>query len=233
MGSSRLPGKVLKDLAGAPMLARVLTRLARAETVDRVVVATTVEPADEAVVGFCTASGWTVIRGSETDVLDRYHRAFKAHPAEAIVRITGDCPLVDPGVVDEVVGAFWKLSPDVSYVSNVVPLRTYPHGLDVEVFSAAALERAWRDDANPAWREHVTPYLYRRSDLFRTHCVTRPVDDSTVRWTVDTQADFDRVSCIYDYFGTDTFTWEEALIAEAAHPEWALLNCDVMQRSVA
>ncbi|MFO0851997.1 MAG: glycosyltransferase family protein [Gemmataceae bacterium] len=232
MGSSRLPGKVLLDLAGEPMLARVVVRLCRAKTVDAVVVATTVEPADQAVADLCAARCWPHTRGSEADVLDRYHAAAIEHRADVVVRVTADCPMIDPAVVDQVVRALLDRLPAIDYASNVVPTRSFPHGLDVEAFTAAALDRAWREDANPAWREHVTPYLYRRPDLFRAHCVVHPVDHGAVRWTVDTPADFARAEAIYKHFGHDRFTWAEALAADQAHPEWAIINRDVRQRTV-
>lgn len=232
MGSTRLPGKVLLDLAGEPMLARVVGRLSRAETVDQVVVATTVEPADRAVADLCVARGWPHTRGSEADVLDRYYQAATAHQADVVVRVTADCPMIDPEVIDEVVQALLDRQPDVDYVSNVVPTRSFPHGLDVEAFTAAALARAWREDDSPAWREHVTPFLYRRPDLFRTHCVVYPADHGAVRWTVDTPADFARAEAIYHHFGHDRFTWAEALAADLAHPEWAIMNRDVRQRTI-
>lgn len=232
MGSTRLPGKVLYDLGGEPMLARVVGRLTRAATVAEVVVATTIEPADQAVVDLCATRGWPHTRGSEADVLDRYHQAATTHRADVVVRITADCPMIDPGVVDEVVQALLDRLSAIDYVSNVVPTRSFPHGLDVEAFTAAALERAWREDDNPAWREHVTPYLYRRPDLFRTHCVVHPEDHGTVRWTVDTPDDFARAAAVYRHFGHDRFTWAEALAADQAHPEWATINQNVRQRTL-
>jgi spore coat polysaccharide biosynthesis protein SpsF len=231
MGSTRLPGKVLHDISGEPMLARVVSRLARAETVNEVVIATTVEPADRAVAALCAARGWPQTRGSEADVLDRYYQAATAHKADVVVRVTADCPMIDPAVVDEVVRGLLRLWPDIDYVSNVVPTRSFPHGLDVEAFTAAALDLAWREDVNPAWREHVTPYMYRRPDLFRTHCVVHAADHRAVRWTVDTPDDFVRVAAIYRHFGHDRFNWAEALAADQAHPEWQV-NGHVRQKRV-
>lgn len=232
MGSTRLPGKVLRDLAGEPMLAHVIGRLARSETLDEIIVATTTRPADDAVAALCVSRGWTYTRGSEADVLDRYYRAAVESEADIIVRITGDCPVIDAGVVDRVVREFLARQPEIHYASNVVPVRSFPHGLDTEVFTFAALKRAWREDGNPAWREHVTPYLYRRPDLFRTHCVTHSDDHGTVRWTVDTHEDFARVERIYRHFGHGRFTWLEALASDQAHPEWQV-NRHVHQNVVA
>ena len=150
MGSTRLPGKVLKPLAGQPVLARVVDRVRRARHVDEVVVATTTLPADDVLADLCRTRGWACERGSEEDLLDRYHAAAAAHHADAVVRITSDCPVIDPGVVDRVVEAF--LVQPCDYASNTLEPRTFPRGLDTEVFSQAALELAWREDDNPVWR---------------------------------------------------------------------------------
>jgi spore coat polysaccharide biosynthesis protein SpsF len=232
MGSSRLPGKVLLDLGGEPILGRVLTRLGRASTIDEILVATSTESADDVLAATCRARGWLCFRGSETDVLDRYYQAATARGADVVVRITADCPLIDPAVVDLTVRAFLSGDPPTDYVSNDLPEPSFPRGLDTEVFSYSALERAWREDHNPGWREHVTPFLYRRPDLFRTQGVRAPEDYSSVRWTVDTRADYDRVVRIYAHFGHDRFTWLDVIAAEREHPEWGLLNQDVLQRVV-
>lgn len=232
MGSTRLPGKVLRDLAGEPMLARVVARLSRAGRLAGVVVATTTQPADDAVAGLCRSRSWPVFRGREEDVLDRYYQAARAYAADAVVRVTADCPLIEPAVVDRVVREFAERQPEVAYVSNVVPTRTYPHGLDTEVFTFAALERAWREDANPTWREHVTPYLYRRPELFRIYCVCHDSDLSTMRWTVDTPEDWEFVNRVYRHFGHDRFSWHDVLALLEQRPDWQQLNRHVRQRTV-
>lgn len=231
-GSTRLPGKVLLDLAGEPMLARAVSRVRRAKTLDDVVVATTSLPPDDAIVELCAERGWNVFRGSEDDVLDRYYRAAVAHRADAVVRITSDCPLIDPDVVDQVVTAFLERRPRVDYASNVLPVRTFPRGLDTEVFSFDALARAWREDKNPAWREHVTPYIYNNPCLFQLHCLTHEVAYSDMRWTVDTAEDLALVKLIYDYFGDGRFSWRDALRVLEQHPEWAAINRHVEQKVV-
>nr|NIN65969.1 acylneuraminate cytidylyltransferase [Anaerolineae bacterium]NIN96152.1 acylneuraminate cytidylyltransferase [Anaerolineae bacterium] len=154
VGSTRLPGKVLKDLVGLPLLARVVRRTARASRPDEVVVAIPEASTDDSLARLCHAYGWPCFRGSEDDVLDRYYRAATEYGAESVVRITSDCPLVDPGIVDQVVDLF--LQGEWDYVSNTLAPRTYPRGLDVEVFTFDALRLAWKEDSNPAWREHVT-----------------------------------------------------------------------------
>jgi spore coat polysaccharide biosynthesis protein SpsF len=232
MGSTRLPGKVLQDLAGEPMLARVVNRTCRATTLQEVVIATTTSALDDAIVKLCKARDWSWFRGSEEDVLDRYYRAAKEYQADLIVRITSDCPLIDPEVIDQVVKAFLERQPEVDYASNTWPRRTFPRGLDTEVMSIDVLERAWREDSNPAWREHVTPYIYRNPDRFRIHNVLGQVDYSAMRWTVDATEDLTFVRQIYDYFDHDGFSWHEVLKALEEHPEWLEINRHIQQKVI-
>ena len=232
MGSTRLPGKVLLDLAGEPMLARVVNRVRRAQTLDEVVVATTVKSADNAIVRLCAEHGWPCFRGSEEDVLDRYYRAAIANQADVVVRITSDCPLIEPEIVDRVAREFLKHQPEVDYACNVLPRRTFPRGLDTEVMRFDVLERAWREDLDPAWREHVTPYIQRNPDLFCIHGVVNAVDYSHVRWTVDTPEDLAFVRRIYDHFGHDHFSWHKVLAVLEEHPEWLEINRRVQQKAI-
>lgn len=231
MGSTRLPGKVLMDLAGEPMLARVVKRTKRAQMLDDVVVGTTVEPADEAIVCLCSERRWNFFRGSQEDVLDRYYHAAIAHGADVVVRITSDCPLIEPEIVDSVVREFLQ-SGDAAYVSNTLPPRTFPRGLDVEVISFTALARAWREDDNPTWREHVTPYIYCHPEKFVLKAVMNTDDFSHMRWTVDTIEDLVFVRKVYDYFGHDAFSWRDVLGLLEEHPEWLDINRHVAQRAV-
>jgi spore coat polysaccharide biosynthesis protein SpsF len=231
MGSTRLPGKALEDLVGESMLARVVDRTSRAKTLDAVVVATTTQPDDDAIVSLCKERGWPFFRGSEEDVLDRYYQAALAFKADVIVRITSDCPLIEPLIIDEVVQEFLSHHPEVDYVSNGLE-RTFPRGLDVEVISFAALERAWREDNNPAWREHVTPYIWRHPEKFKICNVANDVDYSQMRWTVDTIEDLTFVRKIYSNFQSDTFTWKEVLRLLEMHPAWLEINRHVQQKAV-
>ena len=229
-GSTRLPGKVLLDLAGEPLLARVVERAQRATTLDDVVVATTSLPEDDVLEGLAGSRGWRVVRGHPVDLTDRYHSAALQHRADVVVRITADCPLIDPALIDETVQAFRGAGGD--YASNTLEPRTYPRGLDVEVFTLAALERAWREDDNIAWREHATPYLYRHPELFRLLRIAGAQDHSAHRWTVDTPEDLNLVRRIYAAIGHDRFGWQEALAVVLANPTWAELNRTVRQKSV-
>ena len=229
-GSTRLPAKVLLPLLGEPMLTRVVRRVARASLLDGVVVATTTAASDDVIARLARSEGWSVERGSEDDLLDRYVVAARAHDADVIVRITSDCPLVDPEVIDRTVGAF--RAGDLDYASNTLQPLTYPRGLDVEVVARDAFERAWRDDRDPAWREHATPYIYRHPEQFRLARVAADDDNHDLRWTVDTPQDYALVERIYKAFGRDDFTWREALALVEANPSCASLNRHVIQRLV-
>ena len=195
MGSTRLPGKALADLAGKPVLWHVAQRVRRARTVDEVVVATSTSSSDDPLVEFCTRTGIPCFRGSEKDVLDRVYQAASEHRADVVVRMTGDCPLIDPDVIDRVQEAY--AGGDYDYVSNVIHY-TYPDGLDVEAIGMTALARAWREAVKPSEREHVTTYV-RFSDQFRTLNLAHEPDLSPLghRWSIDEPGDLDLVRRIY------------------------------------
>lgn len=230
MGSSRLPGKVLMDIAGRSMLARVVERVQRAPGIHEVVVATTVAPADDAVAAEAGRLGVTCFRGSEQDVLDRYYQCAQAHAAQVIVRVTADCPLLDPEVTGHVVAAFLEHRPD--YASNTLE-RTYPRGLDTEVFSMDALTRAWREALQPHQREHVTPYFYENPDLFTLLSVTDCDGEyGHHRWTVDTADDLRFVRAVYEALGGDLFGRHEILPLLAKRPELAAINAHVRQKAL-
>lgn len=201
MGATRLPGKVLAEIAGRPMLWHVVNRVRIARSVDKVVVATSNRSSDDAVAEFCVQNDIEFFRGSETDVLDRFYQTAKHFNADVVVRITADCPLIDPQVVDIVVSTY--LEGGYDYVTNTLRY-TYPNGMDVEVFSFAALEKAWREARLPAEREHVTPYL-RASGRFRVFNVENEADLSkrNLRWTVDEPADLEFVRAVYARLGGD------------------------------
>jgi glutamate-1-semialdehyde 2,1-aminomutase/spore coat polysaccharide biosynthesis protein SpsF len=199
MGSTRFPGKVLAEIQGRPMLWHVVNRVRAASLVTHVVVATSVEPADDAIASFCATHDIACFRGSETDVLDRFYQAARRCGADVIVRITADCPFIDPQVIDRVISTYKEGGFD--YVTNTLRY-TYPDGLDTEVFSFAALAATWREARLPVEREHVTPYM-RTSSRFRVYNVENPLDLSSynLRWTVDTQADLEFVRAIYARLG--------------------------------
>ena len=222
----RLPGKVLAQIAGHPMLWHVVNRVRMARSLDQVVVATSNEVSDHPIADFCARKHIDVYRGSEEDVLDRYCQAARKFAHGTIVRITGDCPLVDSRVIDKVVGTFRDGSYD--YVSNILP-RTYPDGLDVEVFSLGALERAWLEAANPYDREHVTPYMREHPKLFRIGNVLHPVNLSNLRWTVDHPKDLQFVRAVYDHMKFTDFGLAEVLDLLKEHPELIQINSGIEQ----
>ncbi len=228
LASTRLPGKVLLDLSGDTLLARVLHRVQRAKTIDQVVVATTIAAHDDPIALECARLGVSCLRGDEADVLGRYREVAAATNAVVVVRITADCPLIDPSVIDSVVEAFHRHP--VDYASNTQH-RTWPRGLDVEVFSRVSLERAWQEATEPWQRSHVTPYFYQHPELFRLHSVAMPVDHSTLRWTVDTADDLALIRIIYQHLGNrDDFDWREALAVVEHAPELASFNQHVPQK---
>lgn len=196
MGSTRLPGKVLMPLGGLTVLGCVVDRLSRCRRLDAIVVATSVLAADDAVAQEATRLGAQVTRGSADDVLARFAAAAQEASAQVIVRITSDCPLIDPDLVDAMLGAFENQVCD--YLSNTVK-RTFPRGLDTEIFTDAALNRALRDAHEPYQREHVTPYFYQHPELFaiRQYTDVSGADRAQMRWTLDTPEDYAFLSAVY------------------------------------
>lgn len=208
MGSTRLPGKVLADVGGRPMLAFQLARLRLLE-VDHLVVATTTLERDNPVAELAAVSGAEVVRGSEADVLARFLAALDAHPSDVVVRLTADCPLADPSIVYEALALRAALGAD--YASNSL-VRTFPVGLDTEVMTADALRAAAAEARDPAEREHVTPFIHRRPERFRLAALRVPDLLGDERWTVDTPADLDRVRDIVARLDNPlTAGWREVL----------------------
>jgi spore coat polysaccharide biosynthesis protein SpsF len=234
MSSSRLPGKVLLDIVGQPMLARVVRRARRARSISQAIVATTDDPADDAIVDFCKRRGFPFFRGSQFDVLDRYYQAARLYQAQTVVRLTADCPLIDPGEIDHVVAEFQKAS--VDFAANRLPppwKRTYPIGLDIEVCSFSALERAWREAHEPFEREHVMPYFYDEPGRFKTLVLDHEPDYGSIRWTVDTPEDLQVVRWLYELFeGRDDFTWLEALDIYFNNPNLKEINQTIVAKKV-
>jgi glutamate-1-semialdehyde 2,1-aminomutase len=215
MGSTRLPNKVMKPIGGIPMIEMLLSRLSRAKEIDEIVVATSVDERNQPLVDHVRQLGYVCEQGSENDVLDRFVKAAQKHHADVVVRITGDCPLVDPALVDEAIRCY-KVA-NVDYCSNVVP-PTYPDGLDCEVFSFYALERAAKEATEPAHREHVTLYL-RESGKFTTSNVAGETDCSQERWTVDEPEDLEVVASIFAHFSPRTdFDWKEIMKLKKIKP---------------
>lgn len=216
MGSTRFPRKVMREVCGMPLLGILIERLSTAERIDAVVVATSDDQGNDGLEKYVHSLGHMVFRGSDNDVLDRFYQAAKRAGATAVVRITGDCPLVDGELIDEVIERF--VESGVDYASNINP-PTFPDGLDVEVFSYQALETAWREARESRAREHVTPYL-RESAQFSRANVESEVDASAERWTVDEPADLAVVTRIFQHFRPRRdFGWREVMKLKLDHPE--------------
>jgi spore coat polysaccharide biosynthesis protein SpsF len=196
MTSSRLPGKVMAPVLGQPMIGRQLERLRRARRIDRLVVATSTDPSDDPLAAYCEGLDVSVFRGPLDDVLARFRGALALNrDAGAVVRLTADCPLADPELIDRVVAHHHEAGAD--YTSNTLGTRTYPHGLDVEVIRPEVLLEAAERAADPYEREHVTPYVYRRPETYRLAGVARPESLASLRWTVDFPEDLAFVREVY------------------------------------
>ena len=221
MGSTRLPNKVMKRISGIPMIELLLARLSKSKEIDQIVVATSLDKRNQPLVEHVRNLGYACEQGSENDVLDRYVQAGRAHQADVVVRITGDCPLVDPGLVDECIRGF-KIA-DVDYFSNAGP-PTYPDGLDVEVCTLKALEQALQATVKPFDREHVTPYVC-ESGRFRTSSMQHEDDLSALRWTVDEPADFVVIEKVFQYFYPRIdFSWRDVLNLQRQQPDIFSVN---------
>ena len=232
MASSRLPGTVLADIGGRPMLLWVVERARRTPGLHALGVATTTDPGDDAVAGLCAAHGIACVRGHPTDVLDRFHQAAEAFDAGVIVRLTADCPLIDPQVIAHTLQALLQADPPPDMAANRLPSgRTYPIGLDTEVVTRAALERAWREADRPHQREHVLPYLYDEPGRFRVLRVDHDEDLGRMRWTVDTPEDLAFVRQVVSHFpGRDDFGWLEVVDLLRRRPELAAINAGVQHK---
>jgi spore coat polysaccharide biosynthesis protein SpsF len=228
MGSTRLPGKVLAELGGTTMLAQVVRRVREARRITEVVIATSTGADDDAVVREAARVGAGVYRGSASDVLSRFVGAARTYRADAIVRLTADCPLLDPGVIDRVIAA---LEPEIDYASNTHE-RRFPRGLDAEALHRGTLERIDRLGTSPAAREHVTAFVMEAPELFRIAQVGAEQDDSDLRWTVDTSDDLAMVRVLYRELGLAAAArpYREVVAAVRARPELAASNAHVVQK---
>lgn len=233
MTSSRLPGKVMQEICGEPMLHWVLTRARQSRRIHQVMVATTVNAADDSIVDFCEQNGYHYYRGSEFDVLDRYYQAAKSIKADIVVRLTADCPLIDPRLMDETIDNLFRKGADFS--ANRLPppfKRTYPIGLDVEVVTFRALECAWRNATEKHEREHVLPYIYAPEHGFQVTILNALQDYGELRWTVDTAEDLAFVRAVMDYLSCrPDFSWLDVLKIVSEHPELSQINADIPHKS--
>lgn len=252
MNSSRLPGKVLADIAGQPMLQRVFIRTSRSATVTETIFATTTDASDDPVAEYCDFSGIPFTRGSQFDVLDRYYQTAKKSEADVVVRITADCPVIDPALIDDVVNTLLEIGDwRFDFVANRLPPpyhRTYPIGLDAEACTFKVLEKAWKEAKEPQHREHAMPYLYEGAELTRQSRIletgTSPrgfnvallhhtIDFGDYRWTVDTPEDLEFMRQVYSNFnGHDDFTWKEVLDLVHDNPKLMEINSGVQHKTL-
>ena len=255
MSSSRLPGKVLLDINGEPMLAHVIERAKRTKLVDEVVLATTTDFSDDPVAEFCAKRGYNFTRGSLHDVLDRYYQAAHEYDAEVIVRLTADCPVLDSEIVDQTISNQYSVisgqySEKFDFVANRLPPpmgRSFPIGLDTEVCTFAALEKAWKNATKKHQREHVMPYLYENTTLntenrnlhtgisprgFKIALFNYHPDYGNLRWTVDTPEDLEFIRQIFARFDNDDFGWHDILALLEEEPELSKINADVHHKTL-
>lgn len=249
MNSSRLPGKVLADIAGQPMLQRVFIRTSRSATVNETIFATTTDESDNPVAEYCDFSGIPFTRGSQFDVLDRYYQTAKQAQADIVVRITADCPVIDPQLIDDIV--YTLLEDQFDFVCNRLPPpyhRTYPIGLDVEACTFKVLEQAWKEAKEPQHREHAMPYLYEGVELtrqsrtletgtsprgFKVALLHHTMDFGDYRWTVDTPEDLEFMRQVYSRFdGHNDFSWKDMLDLVHHEPGLAEINSGVKHKTL-
>ncbi len=233
MTSTRLPGKVLLEVQGQTLLEIQLERLRRITGVDKVVVATTTNDTDDPIVALCQRIGVDVWRGPELDVLARFEGAARQAGADWVVRVTSDCPLIDPEVVSQIIREAQDPANSCDYASNTLT-RSYPRGLDAECFTASALYVAAQEAADPAEREHVTPFIYWRPQRFTLRHVVHASDLSSHRWTVDTPEDFELIRRMLEELRPKkpSFTLKDCLNLLSAHPDWIRLNSGICQKPV-
>jgi spore coat polysaccharide biosynthesis protein SpsF len=226
VSSSRLPRKVLKPILGRPMLLHQLDRVRRARMLDAIVVATSTDPSDDVIEELCVIARIGCFRGSLTDVLDRFYHAALPYRPDYVVRLTGDCPLADPDLIDRVVSICLEEALDYSGAEA-----SFPDGLDVEVMRFAVLEEAWEEATRPSDREHVTQFINRQRDRYRVRGVANDVDLSHLRWTVDEPADFELITRIYEalYPANPAFGTQDILDLLARRPELATLNTGIVR----
>jgi len=233
VSSSRLPNKIFLDLEGKPVLARVIERLQKSKYINKIVVASPDKENDDKIENFIydNYKDVGVYRGSENDVLDRYYRAAKKFKADVIIRITSDCPLIDPAVADKVIKNFLEKKND--YVSNILGERTYPRGLDIEVFSFKTLKRIWQEAKEADDREHVTLYLRKHPEFFRASNVKNDIDYSCFRLTLDENKDYELIKLIYKKLlpKNKNFGWQEVMELFKKEPDLVKINLEIEQKN--
>ena len=231
MASTRLPGKTMKLLAGKPLIQHVIDRLSFSNTIDNIILATSVSASDDALSAWANDYGVSCYRGSEFDVLDRYYHAALVHNSSVVVRVTADDPFKDPFLIDSVVSFFRQYQLDFAYNNNPP---SYPEGLDVEVFNFASLKKAAFASSDSFEREHVTQYFYRNPELFLQKNFCYKQNLSQLRWTIDTEVDYQMAQIVYNHLYVDgsIFTFHDILSFLSDHPEVASINSNVKRSSM-
>ena len=233
MGSSRLPGKVMKLVLGKPLLQHMVERLSKSVLADDVVVATTTSDADKPIISLCRALSVRFFRGPEEDVLTRYFDAASTAKADNIVRVTADCPLIDPRVIDRVISHYTENQDKYDYVSNCLK-RTFPRGMDCEIFPMRVLKEVHEVATKEADREHVTPFIYRHPRRYHLGNVACEKDYSHYRWTVDTPEDFELVSLLMKaaHAARVDYSLQTCIELMEKNPTWTQINAGVSQKTV-
>lgn len=234
MTSTRLPGKVAIEVLGKSILEYHLERLQRSRLMSQVVVATTTNSSDDIIVNICKGLGVAVYRGSEDDVLARYYHAAAKFAADIVVRVTSDCPLIDPGIMDKAIAQYLSLEPDIDYVSNCRLKQTYPRGMDTEVFGFPSLKIAHEQAKEPFEREHVTPHFWQHPERFALSNVDHDIDISRHRWTVDTPEDLDLVTRMLTacYPSNPEFDLQDCINVISENPVWENINRHIEQKKL-
>lgn len=231
LGSTRLPGKILKKVLDKPLLEYQIERVRRAKTIDQIIIATTINENDDSIIELCDKLYIPYYRGSEEDVLSRYYEAATKFHADVIVRLTSDCPIIDPNVIDKVVSCYLEHQNEYDYVSNTL-IRTYPRGLDTEVISYRILKQIYKEANEQIYREHVTTYLYNNYEKFKLLNVQNDFNESKHRWTVDTKEDFYLIEKIIQelYPKNNNFSINDVLNLLQENPEWYYINQHAKQK---
>ncbi|BBU41193.1 spore coat protein [Aeribacillus pallidus] len=233
MGSTRLPGKILKKVLDKTLLEYQIERVKRAKSIDEIIIATTTKESDDQIVQLCQQLSIPYYRGSEEDVLSRYYEAATEFGVDVIVRLTSDCPIIDPIVIDKVVKHYLENKDQYDYVSNTLA-RTYPRGMDTEVIPYEILKRAHEEAKEITFREHVTAYIYHHPNLFRLCNISNEKDESKHRWTVDTKEDLELIEKIISklYPENTNFNMDDVLKLIDRNPAWFDINSHVEQKKL-
>jgi spore coat polysaccharide biosynthesis protein SpsF len=231
MGSTRLPGKILREVFGKSLLEYQIERVRRAKLIDQIVIATTTKEIDDEIVNVADELTIPYYRGSEDNVLERYYHTAHKYEADVVVRLTSDCPIIDPKVIDKIISCFIEGERYYDYVSNTIE-RTYPRGMDTEVFTFKALEEAYELGKENIYKEHVTTYIHKNSDRFSILNVKYEKDQSRHRWTVDTSEDLELIERIIKelYTLNPFFSLEDVLNLFEKYPEWYKINSHIEQK---